>query len=245
MAVRLTRQDELALIRKADVTLVVSHTEKELLERLEPQARVMVLSNIHEPKEGGKPFEERDGLLFIGGFRHPPNTDAMIWYGTEVLPLIRHRLPGVKTYVIGGDLPLTLKRLAADDFIFTGYVPDVTAYLLGCRLSISPLRYGAGVKGKVNQAMSYGLPVVATSPSIEGMRLTAGADVLVGDSPEAFADAVARAYSERQLWHTLAEGGRENVRTHFSREAALRALTRLLALSSDHRAAGARAVQSA
>jgi glycosyltransferase involved in cell wall biosynthesis len=137
---------------------------------------------------------------------------------------------------VGGDVPPTLKGLAADDFVLTGYVPDVTPYLTGCRLSISPLRYGAGVKGKVNQAMSYGLPVVATTPTIEGMHLTPGSDVLVGDSPEAFADAVARAYSDRQLWHALAEGGRENVRTHFSRAAALRAVTRLLALSSDRRA---------
>jgi glycosyltransferase involved in cell wall biosynthesis len=236
IAARARREEELALMRKADVTLVVSHVEQELLERLEPQTRVMILSTIHEPQGGGKPFEERDGLVFIGGFRHPPNTDAVIWYANEVLPLVRQRLPGVKTYVVGGDVPLTLKELAADDFVLTGYVADVTPYLTGCRLSISPLRYGAGVKGKVNQAMSYGLPVVATTPSIEGMHLTSGSDVLVGDSPEAFADAVARAYSDRPLWHALADGGRENVRTHFSREAALRAVTRLLALSSGRRA---------
>jgi GT2 family glycosyltransferase len=245
MSTRATREEELALMRKADVTLVVSHTEQELLERIEPRARVMVLSNIHEPRSEDKAFEEREGLVFIGGFRHPPNTDGMLWYATEVLPLIRQRLPGVKTYVVGGDVPPTLRGLAAADLVFTGYVPDVAPYLLGCRLSVSPLRYGAGVKGKVNQAMSYGLPVVATTPSTEGMHLTPGSDVLVGDSPEAFADAVARAYSDRQLWHALAEGGRENVRTHFSREAALRAVTRLLAVSSDHRAATSNTLRSA
>ena len=245
MAARPTREKELAIIRKADVTLVVSHMEKELLERLEPQARIMILSNIHEPQEGGKSFEGRDGLVFIGSFRHPPNTDAMIWYAAEILPLVRQRLPGVKTYVIGDDVPATLKALATDDFVVTGYVPDVTPYLTDCRLSISPLRYGAGVKGKVNQAMSYGLPVVATSPSIEGMHLTPGSDVLVGDSPEAFADAVARAYTERQLWHALAEGGRENVRTHFSRACALRAVTSLLALTSSYRVRRSRALQHA
>lgn len=235
IAVRATRETELALIRGADVTLVVSHAEKELLERIEPQSRVMILSTIYELQDGGKPFDERSGLVFIGGFRHPPNTDAIIWYATEVLPLVRERLPGVKTYVVGGDVPLSLKALAADDLVFTGYVPDVAPYLTGCRLSISPLRYGAGVKGKVNHAMSYGLPVVATSPSIEGMHLTEGSDVLVGDTPEAFADAVARAYNDRQLWHALADGGQANIRTHFSRAGALRALTRLLALTAEHR----------
>jgi len=245
IATRATRDEELALMRKAEVTLVVSHVEQELLERIEPRARVMVLSNIHEPQESGKPFEEREGLVFVGGFRHPPNVDAMLWYAAEILPLLRKKLPGVKTYVVGGDVSPTLKELGGDDFVFTGYVPDITPYLLGCRLSIAPLRYGAGVKGKVNQAMSHGLPVVATTPSIEGMHLTPGVDVLVGDSAEAFADAVARAYADRELWHSLAEGGRENVRVHFSRETALRAITRLLALASERRAVRSSAAQIA
>jgi glycosyltransferase involved in cell wall biosynthesis len=93
--------------------------------------------------------------------------------------------------------------------------------------------------------MSHGLPVVATTPSIEGMHLTPGVDVLIGDSAEAFADAVARAYADRDLWDSLAEGGRENVRVHFSREAALRAITRLLALASERRAVRSSAVQVA
>jgi glycosyltransferase involved in cell wall biosynthesis len=236
VATRATRDEELALMRKAEVTLVVSHVEQELLERIEPRARVMVLSNIHEPQGEGKPFEEREGLVFVGGFRHPPNVDAMLWYAAEILPLLRKKLPGVKTYVVGGDVSPTLRELGADDFVFTGYVPDITPYLSGCRLSIAPLRYGAGVKGKVNQAMSHGLPVIATTPSIEGMHLSPGVDVLVGDSAEAFADAVARAYADRELWRSLAEGGKENVRVHFSRDTALRAITRLLALASERRA---------
>lgn len=225
------RDEELALIRKADVTLVVSSVEMQLLEVLAPEARVIVLSDIHKLLPGGKEFAAREGLVFIGGFRHPPNTDGMLWYAKEILPLLRKRLPGVKTYVVGGDVPATIKALAAEDLVITGHVPDVAPYFTTCRVSISPLRYGAGVKGKVNLAMSYGLPVVATTPSIEGMALTPGVDVLIGDNPEEFADAVARCYNDEPLWHRLAEGGRENVRTHFSRDVALGAITRLFALS--------------
>jgi O-antigen biosynthesis protein len=227
------RKEELALIRKADLTLVVSLVEKELLESLEPAAQVMLLSNIHEPLVTDRPFAERDGLLFIGGFRHPPNTDAILWYGNEIMPRLRKSLPGVKTYVVGMDPPATIKALAADDLVIAGHVPDLTPYLTGCRLSVSPLRYGAGVKGKVNQAMSYGLPVVATTPSIEGMHLTPGVDVLVGDDPESFADAVAHAYRDQELWNTLSEGGRENIRKHFSRDIARSAVSRLVTLSRD------------
>jgi O-antigen biosynthesis protein len=225
------REEELALIRKAHLTLVVSTAEQELLNRLAPEAQVMVLSTIHEPLAAGQTFAEREGLVFIGGFRHPPNSDAVLWYASEILPRIRERLPGVKSYIIGNDPPPTIKSLAAPDLIIAGFVPDVTPYFTGCRVSVSPLRYGAGVKGKVNLAMAHGLPVVATTPSIEGMHLTPEVDVLVADDPEAFADAVARAYGDKALWTRLAEGGRENIRIHFSREVARAALTRMLALA--------------
>ncbi len=229
------RDEELALIRKADLTLVVSSVEMELLNRLVPDARVMLLSTIHENVAAGRPFAEREGLLFIGGFRHPPNTDAVLWYGREIMPRIRERLPGVKSYIVGVEPPLAVKALAADDFVVTGHVPYIDAYLDGCRLSVSPLRYGAGVKGKVNHAMSHGLPVVATTPSIEGMHLTPGVEALVADEPDAFADAVVRAYTDEALWTALSRGGQDNVRAHFSRDIARSAITRLIALSTEHR----------
>ena len=226
-----SREAELALIRKTDVTLVVSPVEKELLGRLVPDSDVMVLSNIHTVHPAGKPFAERAGLVFIGGFRHPPNTDGVLWYAQEILPRIRQKLPGVVTYIVGSEVPATIRKLAADDFVVTGYVEDITPYFTGCRVSISPLRYGAGVKGKINLAMSYGVPVVATASSVEGMYLTPGVDVLVADDAQGFADAVARAYTDERLWNALAEGGRENIRAHFSEDVALSAIRRLLTLS--------------
>ncbi|MGH8713122.1 MAG: glycosyltransferase, partial [Casimicrobiaceae bacterium] len=230
-AAAVKRAEELALIGKADVTLVVSDAEKALLNDIAPQARVITLSNIHELHGPGSPFAAREGLLFVGGFRHPPNTDAVLWYASEILPRVRRRLPGVKTYVIGADPPASVRALASDDLVIAGYVADLAPYLEGCRLSISPLRYGAGVKGKVNQAMSFGLPVVATTPSIEGMHLTPGSDVLIGDDPQKFAEAVVQAYRDPALWERLAAGGRANVARHFSRGVARAAIADLLALA--------------
>ena len=165
--------------------------------------------------------------LFIGGFQHPPNVDAMLWYAREILPHLRKRLPGVSTYVIGSRPTPAIGALAADDVAILGYVPDIGPYLEGCRVSIAPLRYGAGVKGKINTAMSHGLPVVATTPSVEGMHLVDGRDVLVADDPDAFATAVARLYEDRALWERLSAGGRENVAKYFSRDAARAALEAL------------------
>jgi len=224
------RDEELALIRKADVTLVVSPFEQALLAELVPDARVMVLSTIHELLPGGRPFAEREGLVFIGGFQHPPNADAVLWYASEILPRVREALPGAKTYIVGSRVPSNVRALAAEDFVVTGYVPDVTSYFNNCRVSIAPLRYGAGVKGKINLAMSYGLPVIATTPSIEGMHLNPGEDVLIADDPAEFAAQIVRAYRDEALWQQLAAGGRDNIRKHFSRDVARSTITRLIAL---------------
>jgi GT2 family glycosyltransferase/glycosyltransferase involved in cell wall biosynthesis len=229
---RAKREEELAVIGKSDVTLVVSTVEQKLLHELLPESRVMILSNIHEPVAGGKPFAEREGLVFVGGFQHPPNSDAVLWYAQEIMPLVRERLPGVTTWIVGSKVPPTIEALGTDDLVVTGFVPDVTPYLNGCRVSIAPLRYGAGVKGKVNSAMSHGLPVVATATSVEGMHLRNGEDVLVADDPVSFADAIAGVYRDEALWQKLSAGGVDNIRRHFSRDVARKAVRRLIALAN-------------
>ena len=235
LAARARRDEELSLIRRVDVTIVVSPVEREVLREAVPDARVLLLSNIHDRMEGGKPFAERQGLVFIGGFQHPPNTDAVLWYAREVLPLVRERLPGVVTYIVGSKVPATIRALASDDFVVTGYVADVTPFFTGCRVSIAPLRYGAGVKGKVNLAMSYGLPVVATPTSVEGMHLAPGEDVLVAEDAPSFAAAVERAYRDEALWHRLSANGSANIERHFSRDVANAALLELFAAAASRK----------
>ena len=226
---RARRDEELALIAKADVTLVVSAVEQAVLRELAPAANVMLVTNVHEPAQHVTPWRDRRDLMFVGGFRHPPNVDAMLWYVGAVIPHLRRRLPGVKTYVIGSEVPASIRALASDDVVVLGHVEELEPYLQGCRVSIAPLRYGAGVKGKVNLAMSYGVPVVATSAAVEAMHLVAGDDVLVADEAEAFAAAVQRAHDDEALWNRLSAGGRANVARHFSRDVARAALRALLA----------------
>ena len=235
LAARVRRDEELALIGKADVTLVVSDVEQAVLRELAPDANVRVMTNVHALSASVAPWRDRRHLVFIGGFRHPPNVDAMLWYVREVVPHLRRRLPGVKTHVIGSEVTPSIRALAADDVVVLGHVGDLEPYLQGCRLSIAPLRYGAGVKGKVNLAMSYGLPVVATSAAVEAMHLVDGDDVIVADDAEAFAAAVQRVYDDEALWNRLSEGGRANVARHFSRDVARAALRELLAETPQRR----------
>jgi glycosyltransferase involved in cell wall biosynthesis len=134
-----------------------------------------------------------------------------------VLPIVRRKMPGLVTTIIGSNAPPSLQKLAADDFVIAGFVADVAPHYHAARLSVSPLRYGAGVKGKVNLSMQYGVPVVATSISAEGMYLENDRNVLVADTAEAFADAVIRLHSDDALWMRLREGGLANIEAHFSR----------------------------
>lgn len=223
-----TRVQELKLIRECDVTLVVSPVEQELLARDAPGARVEVLSNVHEIHGCRHPFAQRRDLVFVGGFQHPPNTDAVNWFVAAVLPRILAELPELRFHVIGSKVPDAIRALAGEHVVVHGFVEDILPYMDGCRVSVAPLRYGAGVKGKVNMAMSCGLPVVATPIAVEGMHVGIGEDVLVAGDAQAFAAEVVRLYRDETLWNTLSQHGLTNVERHFSFAAARAAVQRIL-----------------
>jgi glycosyltransferase involved in cell wall biosynthesis len=228
------KKQELEIAAKADITLVVSPTEKHVIQECRPELRVQILSNVHEVHGSATAFQDRDGILFIGGFEHPPNSDAVIYYVQEIFPLIRKKLVNTVTYIVGSNPPPAIVAVGSHDIVVTGYVEDVFNYFNKCRLSIAPLRYGSGVKGKVNMSMSYGLPVVATSTAAEGMHLRDEFDVLIADEAESFADAVVRLYTDEALWKKLSENGLKNVEKYFSKSVARKTLADILNITPMH-----------
>lgn len=224
-----TRACELDLVNHSDLTWVVSEVERDLLAQDAPQAHVEVLSNLHELADPGLPFAQRKDVVFVGGFRHPPNVDAVLWFAGEVWPHVHAAEPDAVFHCIGGDVPPEIEALASRPGIRVhGHVPDIEPYMAGARVAVAPLRFGAGVKGKVNLSMAHGQPVVATSCAVEGMHLREGEDVLVADAPAAFASAVLQAYRDEALWTRLAASGRTNVTRHFSLDAGRAVVRRLL-----------------
>lgn len=223
-----TRAQEIGIMRECDVTLVVSPVEKEILDRDAPGVAVDVLSNVHEVFGCRRPFGQRRDLLFVGGFQHPPNTDAVLWFAGAILPLVLQRIPDLHLHVIGSKVTPEIQALASEHLVVHGFVDDIAPAMDSARISIAPLRYGAGVKGKVNMAMSYGLPVVATPMAVEGMHVRAGEDVLVASEAEAFADAIIELYNDESLWNRLSANGLANVQTHFSFDAAEKAIRRII-----------------
>lgn len=223
-----TRSAELDLIQRCDVTLVVSPVEQALLAGEAPGRRVEILSNVHEVAGRRAGFEARRDIWFVGGFQHQPNVDAVLWFVREIWPQVRAELSDVQFHVVGSKLPEEVAALAGNGVVVHGFVADIEPFLDGCRLSVAPLRYGAGVKGKVNQSMAYGQPVVATPIAVEGMEISAGDEALVAADAAGFAAAIIRLYRDPVLWLRLSDAGLANIERHFSFEAARQALLRIL-----------------
>ncbi len=222
------QREELGLIAQADITLVVSAVERDILVRELPVADVRILSNIHHIPGSQVAFADRHNIFFIGTFAHPPNSDGVLWFCRDILPLILIQLPELKFSVIGADPPAEIRALASPAVQILGHVPDVTPIFGSYRLSIAPLRYGAGVKGKINQSLAHGLPVVATKIAVEGMFLKDEDSVMIADQPKDFAAAVIRLYQDQILWERLSSGGLEVMRKYFSFQAARQALIDLV-----------------
>lgn len=216
------RRMEAFCAASADVVLAVTETEKQLLGEAVPDARIEVIPTIHRVTETKVPWPQRGGLMFIGGFWHAPNVDAVLYFCDRVLPLIRAELPELVFHVIGSHMPDRIRCLDGENIRAVGWVKDPTPYFERCRVFVSPLRYGAGMKGKIGQSMAHGLPVVTTSIGAEGMQLSDGETALVADGDEAFARAVIRLYKDEVLWTSMSRRSLEHVRAHFS-EAAARA----------------------
>ena len=223
-AAQRTRKWELAAVRDADTVWVVSPVERQALRDQMPGSSVEVIPNLHESKATISPHATRTGVLFVGSGRHPPNQDAVDWFVRDILPLVRRKLDGCQAHIVGEGLVAT--DAGDDGLVVHGHVEDMTPLLEGCLIGIAPLRYGAGVKGKINQYMAHGMPVVATTCATEGMQLRDGFDVLEADTAQAYADAIIRLHDDPALWQRLSTGGGINIDTHFSFESSLPAIHR-------------------
>ena len=223
-----TKKKELAIANACDTTLVVSPYEVEVLAKEIPEKQVSVLSTIHEVYGCRNPFKNRKDLMFIGGFQHSPNVDAVEWFINDIFPLVVKKIPEIKFHIIGSKTPKQIKAFASDNIIVHGFVKDIEPFLDEVKIAVAPIRYGAGVKGKINTSMSYGQPVVGTQIAVEGMFTQEGVDVLSADTPQNFADQITRLYSDESLWNTLSVGGLKNVHNYFSFDAAKKAIKTIL-----------------
>jgi GT2 family glycosyltransferase len=194
---------ELEIARAVDVTVAITDTEKQTLES-EGISNVHVLRTVHVARPRLHGFADTDGLIFIGGYNHAPNVDAADWLVSAIMPSVWDDFPSLTVTLLGSNPSDRIWNLARDRRVrVTGFLPDVAPYFQTARVFVAPLRYGAGLKGKIGQSLEYGLPVVTTSVGAEGFDFIDGRDVLIADDAAAFASAVKRLYADSLLWSRI------------------------------------------
>lgn len=221
-----TRVREAAIYSQADLLGAVSEDDARALEELAPGVPIEIVTNVHVDVPPGPAFEERSGLVFVANFDHTPNVDAVLDFHEHSWPLIAEAIPEAQLMLVGFNPPPAVRALHGGRITVTGQVPETGPYLEAARVSIAPLRYGAGVKGKIGEALMHGLPVVTTPIGAEGMHLQDGEHVLIAEPGEDFARAVIRLYGDAELWRIIAETGRTHIRQHHSFGAAVASLRR-------------------
>ncbi|MGB2711558.1 MAG: glycosyltransferase, partial [Conexibacter sp.] len=224
------RELELGLVRGSDVTIVVSEEEREQIEREVPGAHVLVVPVVNEIAERVPPLDGRSGVLFVGGFEHPPNVDAAVTLVSSVMPLVWQQLGDVPVTIAGSKPTPEIQALAGPNVEVTGWVADLQPLIDGARVMAAPLRFGAGMKGKVTQSLGAGLPVVTTPTGAEGLGVLDGRELLIAETAEQLAERIVRLHRDDELWRRLSADGQQVVRRVASVELMRERLVTLLEL---------------
>lgn len=219
------RKMEFYLMNAADVVYVVGDYEKSVLEQELPQKTIRNIPIfIYEEQEEScnEDIGGRKDLLFVGGFNHPPNIDAVLWFAQTIFPQILRKYPDIRWYIVGSNPTEEVKRLADDHIVITGFVSDeeLKRYYKICRLAIVPLRYGAGVKGKVIESIYYHCPMLTTPVGAEGIS-TEEQIFAVTDADDTMVDAILELYEDEKRLQTMIKGCASYINKYYTKKQAM------------------------
>jgi GT2 family glycosyltransferase/2-polyprenyl-3-methyl-5-hydroxy-6-metoxy-1,4-benzoquinol methylase len=222
------RKMEFGLFEKSDLIYYPSQVEVEEIKKQFPDYNVKAIPAyiFDEPLEKAvHDFSNRKNLLFVGGFGHRPNVDAVLWFVNEIFPIILKDLPDIRFYVVGSNPPDEIKNLHSENVIVTGFVSDqeLSKYYHQCKIAVVPLRYGAGVKGKVVEALYHQIPIVTTSIGSEGLE-GIGDYLIEVDDARQFAQKVISLYNDISKLNDYSKKSIDYIMKYFSRSSALEIL---------------------
>lgn len=212
-----TKKRELTAYKKVDLVIVVTDEDGTILKKDCPDLRVLTIPNIHVLNVADINLD-KNKLIFVGGFTHDPNIDAVVYFCNHVLPIIIEKWPDIQVDIIGSNPTEEVKSLKGPRVNVTGYVPSTSPYLHSSYISIAPLRYGAGMKGKIGEAMAHGRPVVTTSVGAQGMGLRHGYNVLISDTPTGFAECVMELRQNEDLYKKIQKNSIEHIQDNYTED---------------------------
>ncbi len=239
-------QREIAAIFRCDLALMISPVEIDLLTDLfKVDASLLhylpFVFNKEQLEQNNPSYQQRQGFISIGNFRHPPNWDSVLWLKQQIWPLIRKQLPTAELYIYGAYPPPKATDLHDEKsgFLVKGWVDDATTAMQSARVCLAPLRFGAGIKGKLAEAMLCATPSVTTNIGIEGMQTDLPWSGEVANDAKSIADAAVKLYQKIDAWQCASELGQENAQRLFEQNQHFSAfsncLSKLLANLSKHR----------
>lgn len=209
--------------RKFDRIQAFTQRDAEAISALAPELTERVRVNpfgIEIPEYSHVEVEEQNAILFVGNFTHPPNVDAALWLGKEIMPRLRDAQAGIRLWLIGIYPPPEVKALGCDDVLVTGSVPEIEPYFARAALVVAPLRIGGGMRMKVLQAMALGKAIVTTSRGTDGLALDGHQPPLVtADDASGFAQAIIKLMSDESTRRELGRQARAFVAANFSAQA--------------------------
>lgn len=227
---RQLRGCERAIARLADVVVTLSDADETYIKAIAETDLVTVrIPNVHVGLPTLTPFAQRSGVMFVGSFEHTPNVDAVGYLINEIMPMVWTELGDVPVTIVGSKPPQTILDLATNLVTVTGWVEDLRPIYAAHRLSVAPLRYGAGVKGKVGEALAYGVPVVTTTVGSEGMPCIPGQDIMVEDDPRSLSRAIIDLYTSADVWDSFSSNGLRAIEDAYGHDALTKRIERLFA----------------
>ncbi len=214
---------ELASIFRSDISLVISPFEMQLLQEIAgiPVERLWYLPFLIEPLNHADfvPYDQRSGFIFVGNGRHRPNIDALQWLRQEIWPAVRRQLPQVELHIYGAYLPDKVNAMhePRSGFLIKGRTENLRQVMEGANVQLAPLRFGAGIKGKLIDSMRFGTPSVTTPIGAEGMHGSMPWNGFVSDELEGFVRDAVRLYEEKDVWQQAQRQGAEIINRIYSK----------------------------
>ena len=210
------REMELEMMLESDVVISYNETEHAVIQSHTDNAvNVMKCPWVIDTPNNSPRFRATKGLAFLGGFKHPPNREGVEWFGAEVMPLIEHE--GIELSVYGAAMDHSFKTSMRDQGInAVGYIDDLEDVYTKHRIFIAPLLSGAGIKGKVINALAYGIPTILTPMAAEGIGLRHGHDCMIARTPQEWAESIKKLYKDEALWKAISKASREYAEQQFS-----------------------------
>ncbi len=208
---------EFEVYRRADLVLAISASDRDAFLAIDPLLKIEILPMAASTSAPGPEFANRDGLLFVAHFANPASRDGVTGFLTEVWPQVKRGLPEISLRLVGNQAPSELAT-PGSGIECLGHSPNLDPVFEGCRVFVSPIRFGTGIKTKNLLALAHGLPLVTTTVGAEGLNLLDAKNALIADLPRDFARAILRAHTDSSLWKKLSANGIEHAQMEFSIE---------------------------